>query len=89
MDEKKFMDKTNERFTWMFDEFFKEWSSAKPMSPETKTRLLTKYFDHIIAIAALAAASSYHEQLREELKQHGIDIGPFSYLDINESDPDL
>ena len=43
--------------------------------------------DDILAFAAYAAISTYHEQLREELQCHGIDIGPFIIPD-EESDSD-
>lgn len=89
---KKLIDQTNERFIWMFNEFVKDLplpNPSKPHPPKMELCVFTEYYNSILAFATLAAVSSYHDQLREELKRHGIDIGEFTYPDLEEFDSDL
>lgn len=92
MDQKKFMDQTNERFTWMFNEFVKDLppsNSSTLHPPKMDLHVFSEYYNFFLTFAALAAVSSYHDQLREELKCHGIDIGEFTYPDLEKLHPDF
>lgn len=88
MDVRKFVSQTDERFVSLLKKFLEDSPApSKHLRPAISLHIFGAYMDDILAFAAYAAISTYHEQLREELQCHGIDIGPFIIPD-EESDSD-